>query len=462
MQWNGTTWSTVVTLSSHQKFYAVSCVLSGSGSSASPWCAAVGQDADLSPLSYVLGGGTWSQVNVPTGTFESGLNGVSCSAPQNCMAVGFQAYDPEYTPSQNDQFSQNLVEEWTNSGWSPLTVPNTNTVDGNQLQAVDCFGPTSCVAVGYTYTDAGADTTDQVLAWNGTSWAVQPTPTPTTQDGLNAVACVPNQQCAAVGYSGAQNQAISASVNLGGYYEVGADGGIYAFGAATFFGSTGGLTLNKPVVGMAVTPDGGGYWFVASDGGIFSYGDAPFYGSMGGQPINAPIVGMAETPDGGGYWLVGSDGGIYSFGDAQFYGSTGAITLNKPIVGMTPSVDGHGYWLVASDGGIFTYGDATFFGSTGGLTLNKPIVGMASTGDGQGYWLVGSDGGIFTFGDAPFYGSTGSLTLIAPVVGITATGDGHGYWLVASDGGIFTFGDAPFYGSMGGQPINAPIVGLAA
>ncbi len=43
-------------------------------------------------------------------------------------------------------------------------------------------------------------------------------------------------------------------------------------------GSTGNIKLNKPVVGMANTPDGNGYWLVASDGGIFAYGDAKFYG----------------------------------------------------------------------------------------------------------------------------------------------------------------------------------------
>ena len=36
----------------------------------------------------------------------------------------------------------------------------------------------------------------------------------------------------------------------------------------------------------------------------------------GGTPLNKPIVGMAATPDGGGYWLVGSDGGIFAYGDA--------------------------------------------------------------------------------------------------------------------------------------------------
>ena len=128
---------------------------------------------------------------------------------------------------------------------------------------------------------------------------------------------------------------------------------------------------------MASTPSGSGYWLVASDGGIFSYGDATFYGSTGGIHLNQPIVGMASTPSGKGYWLVASDGGIFSYGDATFYGSTGGIHLNKPIVGMASTPSGNGYWLVASDGGIFSYGDATFYGSTGGMHLNKPIVGMA-------------------------------------------------------------------------------------
>jgi beta-glucanase (GH16 family) len=77
-----------------------------------------------------------------------------------------------------------------------------------------------------------------------------------------------------------------------------------------------------------------GYWLVASDGGIFAYGDAPFEGSPGGTPLNKPIVGMAATPDGGGYWLVASDGGIFAYGDAPFEGSPGGTPLNKPIVGM--------------------------------------------------------------------------------------------------------------------------------
>ena len=88
---------------------------------------------------------------------------------------------------------------------------------------------------------------------------------------------------------------------------------------------------------MASTPDGNGYWLVGSDGGVFAYGDAGFYGSHGGSPLNGPIVGMASTTDGKGYWLVGSDGGIFAYGDAIFYGSMGGSNLAKQVVGMTTS-----------------------------------------------------------------------------------------------------------------------------
>ena len=251
-------------------------------------------------------------------------------------------------------------------------------------------------------------------------------------------------------------------VSVGGYWSVASDGGIFSYGDAVFHGSTGGTTLNKPIVGMAATPSGNGYWLVASDGGVFAEGDAVFHGSTGGMHLNQPIVGMAATPSGNGYWLVASDGGIFAFGDATFYGSTGGMHLNQPIVGMAATPSGHGYWLVASDGGIFAFGDATFYGSSGGMHLNKPIVGMASTPSGNGYWLVASDGGIFSYGAAPFEGSAGATTLNRPIVGMAPTASGKGYWLVASDGGIFNYGDAGFDGSAGGMHLNQPIVGIAA
>jgi len=259
----------------------------------------------------------------------------------------------------------------------------------------------------------------------------------------------------------------------GGYWITGVDGGVFSFGSAQFYGSTGGIKLVKPIVGMEATPSKQGYWLVASDGGIFSFGDAAFLGSTGAIKLNKPVVGMSPhvtgagvTATAGGYWLVASDGGIFSFGDAGFFGSTGSIRLNKPIVGMAATPTGGGYWLVASDGGIFAFGDAGFFGSTGGIRLNQPIVGMAPTASGQGYWLVASDGGIFAFGDAGFYGSTGGIRLNKPVTAMRATPDGAGYWMLGLDGGIFNFGDAGFYGSVpgvvSGTALAIPKVGIAS
>ena len=155
-------------------------------------------------------------------------------------------------------------------------------------------------------------------------------------------------------------------VTLSGCLDGGPDGGIFSYGSAGFYGSTGAITLNKPVVGMAATPDGRGYWLVASDGGVFAFGDAGFHGSMGAHPLNKPVVGMAAAPQGGGYWLVASDGGIFSFGTAGFHGSTGSLTLVQPMVGMARTPDGGGYWMVAADGGMFALGDAGFFGSAVG------------------------------------------------------------------------------------------------
>jgi hypothetical protein len=263
------------------------------------------------------------------------------------------------------------------------------------------------------------------------------------------------------GASTAHPRSSAASASTAGYIVVGSDGGVFTFGSATFEGSMGGQPLNKPVVGIAATPDGQGYWEVASDGGLFAFGDAKFYGSMGGQHLNAPVVGIASTADGGGYWEVASDGGLFAFGDAKFYGSMGGQPLNQPVVGIAATPDGQGYWEVASDGGLFAFGDAKFFGSMGGQPLNAPVVGIASTPDGGGYWEVASDGGLFAFGDAKFFGSMGGQPLNQPIVGIATPPGGGGYWEVAKDGGIFAFGAAPSVGSLPAQGVGvSDVVGL--
>jgi hypothetical protein len=173
-----------------------------------------------------------------------------------------------------------------------------------------------------------------------------------------------------------------------GYVAAGADGGVYAFGAASYAGSLPAAHVRpaSPIVGSAEAPDGQGYWLVDARGGVFSFGGAAFFGSLPGLGVvpPAPIVGMAATPDGQGYWLVASDGAVYAFGGAAYAG--GANTLGAgsgpatPVVGIAASPGG-GYWLVDAHGGVFSFGGAAFFGSLPGLGVvpAAPIVGISAT-----------------------------------------------------------------------------------
>ncbi|HET6793645.1 MAG TPA: hypothetical protein VFH45_04340 [Acidimicrobiales bacterium] len=116
-----------------------------------------------------------------------------------------------------------------------------------------------------------------------------------------------------------------------GYRLAGADGGVFTYGDAGFFGSAGALHLAQPVVGMAPTPDGRGYWLVACDGGVFTYGDAGFFGSAGGAGSGAEVVGMVPASDGRGYRLARTDGSVAGFG-SDAGGGAQARALAAPIV----------------------------------------------------------------------------------------------------------------------------------
>jgi hypothetical protein len=228
-----------------------------------------------------------------------------------------------------------------------------------------------------------------------------------------------------------------------GYRVASAGGSVTGFGAAPDEGSIKGA-LTAPIISMVTTPNQGGYWLLAADGGVFAFGDAAFFGSTGGQHLNQPIVGMTPTADGGGYWLVAKDGGVFAFGDARFHGSMGGQHLNQPVVGVASSVDGQGYYLVSSDGGVFTFGDARFHGSMGGTPLNGPVIGISTDPQTGGYRMVAQDGGVFDF-DAQFFGSLAGNSG-APVVSLAPTSDLRGYYLLRRDGSLAAFGDAALLG----------------
>jgi hypothetical protein len=138
---------------------------------------------------------------------------------------------------------------------------------------------------------------------------------------------------------------------------------------------------------MASTPTGHGYWMVARDGGIFSYGDAQFYGSTGAIHLNQPVVGMAATSTGHGYWLAARDGGIFSFGNAPFEGSgAGHVSAVDQVIQISGLLHATGYRMLVVP-----------------LPFNTPVLSPGASGPAVsalqarllalGYWIDGVSGG---------------------------------------------------------------------
>jgi hypothetical protein len=252
-----------------------------------------------------------------------------------------------------------------------------------------------------------------------------------------------------------------------GYWLVGSDGGIFTFGQAKFYGSTGSLELQRPVVGITPSPSKDGYWLVASDGGVFAF-NAPFVGSIPGlglhpagsglpDSLNEPIAGIVPSANGKGYYMVASDGGVFAF-NASFAGSCPGIGgCGGPAVAVAPDASGNGYWLATATGNVYAFGDAPYFGAPG--PQSSAITSMVRTPDGRGYWLLDADGQVFAYGNAAYLGSpAGSTGALNPATAIFATSDGDGYRVASANGSVFTYGDAANDGSMVGTHLNGAIV----
>ena len=177
----------------------------------------------------------------------------------------------------------------------------------------------------------------------------------------------------------------------GGYYEVAADGGVFTFGGARFFGSMAGKHLNAPVVGIIPTANDDGYWLVAADGGIFPFGNARFYGSMGSQRLNMPVVGGAVTAPAGCPGPQGAAGNAILNGTTappadtlgavgDFYLDTATETLYGPKTSIGwPST---GTSLVGAQGSAGVNGTN---GTNGAAVLNgttaPPAAALGAVGD---------------------------------------------------------------------------------
>jgi Glycosyl hydrolases family 43 len=220
---------------------------------------------------------------------------------------------------------------------------------------------------------------------------------------------------------------IAPTPDRGGYWLVAADGGVFSFGDTTFHGSLPGLgyapvgsssrkRLSAPIVGMVPSSDDGGYFMVGADGGVFAFGDARYAGScpsIGG--CSGPAVSVLPDASGNGYWLVTATGHVYAFGDAVNYGQPGPQFVLVTSAVRTP--DGKGYWILFSNGVVAPYGDAAKYGDPAGdFGGSNPATAIFTTSDGAGYWVASAKGTVDAYGDAPNLGGMAGTSLKGAII----------------------------------------------
>ena len=402
-------------------------------------------------------GGAWNVMTSPNEGTDSYLDNVACTDPSDCTAVGYSLNTPIYP-----NVSSSLVTDLSNGQWTVVTSPNPQGTTGNainRLEGVSCLAIDACDAIGWVAPNGG--TVAQPLAMSSTPAPVTP-PTPAPVTPPTPAPVTPPTPAPVT------PPAPAPAASPHGYWLVGSDGGIFSFGSAQFYGSTGALKLQRPVVGITPTADDGGYWLVASDGGVFSFGDTQFYGSIPGlglhpagsglpHSLNAPIVGIVPTVDDRGYFMVASDGGVFTFGDAKFEGSCPGIGgCAGAAVAVMPDASGNGYWLVTATGHVYAFGHAQNYGAPGPQAV--PVTSAVRTTDGKGYWILFSDGVVAPYGDAQNLGGPSGVGGSNPATAIFTTSDGGGYWVASANGTVFTLGDATSYGSMASTHLNGSII----
>jgi hypothetical protein len=192
-RWDGTAWSVQAVPApggQSAQLFGVSCAVSS--------CVAVGIYQDSSgafvPLGERWDGAAWRAQPVPSPARASAnyLSGVSCPSPSDCTAVG--QGNGAGTPFP-------LGERWRGGRWTIENVPSPAGAAENQLNGIACPATDRCVAVGTIGPTRGV-LSPEALWWNGRAWHLQHVP-PLPGTGLNAVSCVTDTDCVAVGGPGA-------------------------------------------------------------------------------------------------------------------------------------------------------------------------------------------------------------------------------------------------------------------
>lgn len=99
--------------------------------------------------------------------------------------------------------SNTLIEHYNGTAWSVVTSPDTGTNDN--LTGVTETSPANLTAVGYATPPKGTGAQTLTMTWNGTAWAIEPSPNAGIPSVLTSVSTAPGDAIVpAVGYDGPQ------------------------------------------------------------------------------------------------------------------------------------------------------------------------------------------------------------------------------------------------------------------
>lgn len=243
-----------------------------------------------------------------------------------------------------------------------------------------------------------------------------------------------------------QTRCGASSSKTDGYRLTAGDGKVSDHGNLSYCGDLSTSVLPASVVSMTSTPDKGGYWLLLADGAVYAFGDAKWYGDLRGAdwtggpvPPGAPVVSIAASSDGKGYFVVAATGSVYAFGDADYHGSRGGKSTDGSVVGIAVDPATGGYWLVTSKGAVYAE-DAPAWGSLSSRALASPIVAIAPTSSGTGYLLVAKSGTVYSY-SLSAHGTVIHKHTASAVIGIVTSSSGTGYWLASANGTVVHVGN---------------------
>jgi hypothetical protein len=175
---DGTSWTATIDESTLNGF------ISGISADATNDVWAVGTVALGQTFIEHFDGTSWSVVPSPSpGNGLKTLFGVAAIAPNDAWAVGF------FVGALNqDRPQKTLIEHWDGTSWKVVPSPNvggpnTQTVS-NQLRGVIAVSTNDVWAFGDTDAFGPSKITNLVLHWNGTAWAIVPSPSPNPRHTL--------------------------------------------------------------------------------------------------------------------------------------------------------------------------------------------------------------------------------------------------------------------------------------